>query len=125
MNFLRMYDYKWFKASNTSILKRSDIKIFDYKHEIIEPSADAPNGRNEAKNSVDDLKHRILNEFKTSESNLIKYCEIRLKQKPIVKEDHKEEKQDQEPQNEKPAEGKGVQLKPKPELVPAGYQEEV
>ena len=50
-----------------------------------------------------------------------------MQKKQVEKEDDKkeEEKQDQEPQDEQPAEGEGDQPKPKPELVPAGYQEDV
>ena len=50
-----------------------------------------------------------------------------MQKKQVENEDDKkeEEKQDQEPQDEQPAEGEGDQPKPKPELVPAGYQEDV
>lgn len=124
LKMLNALDYKCFKASFGSVLKLCDASIIRYEHK----TPQAENADANQKSSIEDLKVKILNQIKSSEESLIRYCNEQMKRrkKPRPDTGKKSEKgQDEVKDNDSGPDADPDKPKPPVELIPAGYQEEV
>jgi len=122
---LKSYDYKSFNASNGSIMKLSDLRVMHYEHVVEEPKEGQAEGAANLKNSIEELKERVIEEIKATEAKFIGYFNEIMKSKPesrpLTKKTERSEVKEPEPETEEVADA----VKKPVEIIPAGYQERV